>query len=51
MERVAVHALLAGSGSGRVVEVDLAVPLGLAAGLLVEESDLFHRPILAELRL
>jgi hypothetical protein len=46
-----VHTLLAGSGCTRVVEVNLAVALGLATGLLVEEPHLLHRPILAELRL
>lgn len=46
-----VHGLLAGSGGTRVIEINLAVTLGLAAGLLVEESHLLDRPIFAELGL
>jgi hypothetical protein len=47
---VPVHALLAGSSCTRVIEIDLAVALGLATGLLVEEPHLLDRTILAELR-
>jgi hypothetical protein len=47
---VPVHGLLAGSSCARVIEIDLAVALGLAAGLLVKEPHLLDRTILDKLR-
>lgn len=51
VEQVAVHALLAGGSGARVEEIDLAVPLGLAARLLIKEPDLLDVAVLDELGL
>jgi len=51
IEQVAVHALLAGGSGARVEEIDLAVPLRLAARLLIEEPDLLYMAVLDELSL
>lgn len=51
IERVAVHALLAGSSSARVKEIDLAISLGFPARLLIKEPDFLDMAVLDELRL
>lgn len=51
IERVTVHALLAGSSRARVEEIDLAVSLGFPARLLIKEPDLLDMAVLDQLRL